>query len=91
MSDDQDIIEERVYTVPLKHAWITPANKRTPRSIRILKEFIRKHMKSDTIVISSEVNEKLWSRGIQGRFRKIRVRAIKDKENIVKVNLAEGE
>jgi large subunit ribosomal protein L31e len=91
MSDNKDIVEEQVYTVPLDHAWITPIWKRTPREIRILKEFIAKSMGADTIVIGSEVNERLWSRGMEGKSRKIRVRAVKDKDNIVKVYLAEGE
>lgn len=91
MSDDKKIVEERVYTVSLTHAWIAPIKKRTPRQVRILREFIRKHMKTDTVVISSEVNEKLWSRGIEGRTRKIRVKAIKYTDNIVAVHLAGGE
>ncbi|MFH0748607.1 MAG: 50S ribosomal protein L31e [Candidatus Bathyarchaeota archaeon] len=91
MSDEKNVILERVYTVPLEHAWISPIKKRTPRQLRILRSFIIKHMKADTVRISSEVNEKLWRRGIEGRTRKIRVKAIKDKENVVTVYLAEGE
>ena len=91
MSDNKDIVEEQVYTVPLDHAWITPTWKRTPREIRILKEFIAKNMGANAIIIDSEVNERLWSKGIEGKSRKIRVRAVKNKDNIVRVHLAEGE
>ena len=45
----------------------------------------------ESLKISNEVNEHLWSRGIQKPPRKIRVRAIKDNEGIVTVRLAEGE
>lgn len=91
MSDNEDIIEEKVYTVPLRRAWIAPIKKRTPRAIRILREFIKKNMKTDEVIITSEVNERLWSRGIEGSPRKIRVQALKDKNNVVRVRLVTGE
>ena len=91
MSESKDVVEERVYTIPLKHAWIAPVKHRVPRAVNILKEFLKKHMKSDRIVIGTDVNEDLWSRGIEGVPRKIRVRAVKDKENVVKVYLVRGE
>jgi len=47
-------------------------------------------MRSEEVLISKDVNEKLWSRGIEGRFRKIRVKALKDKEDVVTVHLSEG-
>jgi large subunit ribosomal protein L31e len=43
------------------------------------------------LIIDNEVNEKLWSRGIEKPPRKIRVRAEKDKEGNVTVYLAEGD
>lgn len=91
MSDDKDVVEERVYTIPLDHAWIAPIKKRTPRGMRVLRDFIKKNMRVDTVMISGEVNEKLWGRGIEGAPRKIRVRAVKDRENVVRVHLVEGE
>ena len=91
MSESKDVVEERVYTIPLKHAWIAPVKKRVPRAVNMLEEYLKKHMKSDKIVIGTDVNEDLWSRGIEGLPRKIRVRAVKDKENVVKVYLVRGE
>jgi len=43
------------------------------------------------LIISNDVNEKVWSRGIEKPPRKIRVRAAKDKDGNVTVFLAEGE
>ncbi len=88
-----EIVEERIYTVPLSRAWIAPVTKRAPRAMRILKVFIRKHMKADdnSIRILNEVNERIWSRGIEKPPRKIRVRAAKDRDGLVTVHLAEGE
>jgi len=91
--EEEEIVEERIYTIPLSRAWIGPRNKRAPRAIRLLRSFILRHMKidEDSLRISNEVNEHVWSRGIQKPPRKIRVRATKDSEGIVTVRLAEGE
>jgi len=100
----EEIIEERFYTIPLGKAWIVPPNKRAPKAIRIIREFIKRHMKLEArkeeeeveeepkkVIISNEVNEKVWSRGIEKPPRKIRVRAVKDKDGNVTVYLAEGD
>lgn len=101
---DEDIVEERIYTIPLGRALVRPPKKRAPRAISLIREFIKKHMKMDTSAIAEEergelpklsisnaVNEKIWSRSIKKPPRKIRVRVTKDKEDNVKVFLAEGE
>ncbi|MBT8171370.1 50S ribosomal protein L31e [Candidatus Bathyarchaeota archaeon] len=99
--NEEDIVEERFYTIPLRNAWISPRKKRAPKAARIVKKFVIKHMKvrieadeedePEKLVIDNEVNEKLWSRGIEKPPRKIRVRVIKDTEGVVTVLLAEGD
>jgi len=100
--EEEEIVEERIYTIPLRRAWIGPRKKRTPRAMRIVKSFVQRHMKVETevkgeeeeegrLVISNEVNERLWSRGIEKPPRNIRVRAVKDKEGVVTLYLAEGD
>jgi large subunit ribosomal protein L31e len=101
VEEDEDIVEERFYTIPLGKAWISTRKKRAPRATRIVKSFVLKHMKvrteaedeeeAERLVIDNEVNEKLWSRGIEKPPRKIRVRVTKDKEGVVTVLLAEGD
>jgi len=100
---EEEIVEERIYTIPLDRAWIMPPNRRAPRAMRIIRSFIMKHMKVGVrkeegeeeepkrLTISNEVNERVWSRGIEKPPRKIRVRATKDKEGNVTVYLAEGD
>lgn len=100
---EEEIVEEKVYTIPLSRAWISSHQKRAPRAIRLVKNFIQRHMKvkeetleeegeeRERVVISNEVNEKIWSRGIQKPPRKIRVRAAKDKEGTITIYLAEGD
>jgi len=98
---EEDIVEERFYTIPLRKVWISPRKKRAPKAVRIVKSFVIKHMKirmevdeeeeAEKLIIDNEVNQKLWSRGIEKPPRKIRVRVIKDKEGVVTVLLAEGD
>ena len=98
---EEDIVEERFYTIPLGKAWISKRKKRAPKAVRIVRSFVLKHMKvrteveeeeeAERLVIDNEVNEKLWSRGIEKPPRKIRVRVVKDKEGVVTVRLAEGD
>jgi large subunit ribosomal protein L31e len=100
--EDEDIVEERFYTIPLRKVWTVPRKKRAPKAAREVRSFVIKHMKvkldvedeedePEYLVMDNEVNEKLWSRGIEKPPRKIRVRVVKDKEGVVTVLLAEGE
>ena len=43
------------------------------------------------LVVSQEVNEKVWSRGIEKPPRRIKVRVTKDKDGNVTVYLAENQ
>ncbi len=82
---------ERNYIVPFYPKLNSiPRNKRAPRAMRLLKEFIKRHMKVDdeNIYISQEVNEYIWQRGIQKPPRKIPVRLVKYSDGVVEVSLA---
>ena len=101
---EEEIVEERFYTIPLQRAMVRPPKKRTPRAMQLIKIFVTKHMKLEMkvseeeeeeelpqLVISKEVNEKVWDRGIEKPPRKIKVRATKDKDGNVTVYLAENK
>ncbi len=101
---EEEIVEERTYTIPLSRALVRPPKKRAPRAMQLLKIFVTKHMKLEMkvseeeeeeelpqLIISQEVNQKIWDRGIEKPPRKIRVRAAKDKDGNVTVYLAEAQ
>ncbi|MFW9802663.1 MAG: 50S ribosomal protein L31e [Candidatus Thorarchaeota archaeon] len=88
---EEEIIDERIYTVPLRKAYWTGSRlRRSNRAVRILREFVERHMKPEEVVIQPEVNERIWERGIQKPPRRIRIRATKNSDNLVRVYLAEG-
>jgi large subunit ribosomal protein L31e len=82
--EEIEVVEEKVYTIPLRHVWVvTPRGKRAPRSVRDVRDYVARHMKADEVSISNDINSELWSRGINKPPRKITVRAVKDKEGKV--------
>ena len=100
----EEIVEERFYTIPLQKALVRPPKKRAPRAMQLIKIFVTKHMKLEMkvseeeeeeelpqLVISKEVNEKIWGRGIKKPPRKIKTRITKDKDGNITVYLAETQ
>jgi large subunit ribosomal protein L31e len=99
---EDDIVEEKTYTIPLGKALIMPPRKRAPRAMRMIRAYIVKHMKipsraeeedeeAPSVRITNEINECVWGRGIEKPPRKIRVRATKDREGNVTVHLVEAQ
>lgn len=81
--EEIEVVEERVYTFPFRRLWGAPRGKRTPRAVRMLKEYVKRHMKVENVIISNEINEQIWSRGISKPPRNLKIRAVKDKEGKV--------
>ena len=89
--EEEEIIDERIYTVPLRKAYWTGSRlRRSNKAVRVLREFVERHMKPEELLIQPEVNERIWARGIQKPPRRVRIRATKNSDNLVRVYLAEG-
>ncbi len=86
--EEVQIVEERIYTVPLQKVIYKPKYMRAEKAIRILRQFITRHMKPEEIIIDPKVNEAIWARGIKNPPRRIKIRATKDSEGVVRVYLA---
>ena len=84
----EEIIDERIYIVPLAKARKGPRNKWAKKSIRYLREFMTRHFKPESLIISQEVNERIWERGIQKPPRKLKVRVTKNIDGLCVVYLA---
>lgn len=79
-------MEERLYTVPLVGAYDKPATKRAKYSVKVLRSFVSKHMKSKNINVSEMINKAIWSHSISKPPRRIKVKMIK-KDDVVYVLL----
>lgn len=81
--------EERIYVIPLRDAKKAPRRRRVPRAVKIVREFLKRHMKSGQIKLNEELNRKLWERGIERSMSRVRVRAVKADDGSVEAFLAE--
>jgi len=75
-------MEERIYTIPLLRAKMAPRTRRAKKAIKIIREFLAKHTKAETIKIDKSINEAIWTRGIRKVPSKIRVKAVKVEEEV---------
>lgn len=68
--------EKRIYTVPLRRGFNnTPKYKRAAKAVRVLKEFLAKHMKSDNVKLGKFLNEFLWKHGIKNPPARVKIHA----------------
>ncbi|MBS3079567.1 60S ribosomal protein L31 [Candidatus Pacearchaeota archaeon] len=89
------MILEREYIVPLRSEWLKVATyKRANRAVKELKRFLVKHMKIydrdlRKIKIENDLNNELRFRGMRKPPAKIKVRALKYDNDIVRVELVD--
>lgn len=89
------VILEREYIIPLRHKWLkVPEYKRANKAVKAIKEFLVRHMKIydrdlDKIKIDILLNNEIRFRGMRKPPIKIKVKAKKYDNDIVKVELAE--
>jgi large subunit ribosomal protein L31e len=85
---------EREYVIPLlKEISKSPKHKRANKAIKTIKQFLVRHMQIrdrdlKKIKLDKYLNETIWSQGIKHPPKKIKVKAIKENEE-VRVELVE--
>jgi large subunit ribosomal protein L31e len=95
MAETHKPVLEREYVIPLRGEWNKVVGyKRARRAVIAVKEFIAKHMKVvdrdvDKVRVDIYLNNEIWYRGGRNAPNKIKVKAIKDSEGIVRVTLVE--
>ena len=87
MSEERRVVLERTYVVPLVKARKKTVYKRTPRAVRILRDFVKRHMKAEAVVILPRVNEVLWRQSVRNPPRRIVIKAVKYDDGTVEVDL----
>lgn len=86
----REIVLERNYVVNLVEAYEKPSMFRSIKAMKILREFIARHMKTtlDKVKLAPELGEVINARGHAKPLKKIKVSASKDKEGLVLVKKA---
>lgn len=83
---------ERTYNVPLRKEYMkSPRWNRTKKAVIALRQFLAKHMKSEEVKLSKELNEFMWKHGIKNPPHHIKVKAVKDEKGVVKAELFDAE
>ncbi|OYT61407.1 MAG: 50S ribosomal protein L31e [Thermofilum sp. ex4484_15] len=77
-----------MYTIPLRYAYFVPRPKRANKAIKLIREFVRRHLKVERVVIGNDVNEKIWERNRERPPRRIKVKVKKVDEDTAEVSLA---
>lgn len=81
-------VTERVYNVPLRKEFMkVPRWRKTKKAVTAMREFLVKHMKSENVKLSKEVNEYIWKHGIKNPPHHVKVTVTKDEEGVVKAEL----
>ncbi|MDP3989989.1 MAG: 50S ribosomal protein L31e [archaeon] len=88
MAKKQDTAVERVYNVPLRKEYMKVARwKRTKKAVIALREFLSRHMKSEDVRLSKELNEQLWENGIRNPPHHVKVSVKRDDKGVVRAEL----
>lgn len=86
---------EREYIIPLRSQVLkVPRYKKANKATKTIKEFLARHMKVpdrdlSKIKLDLQINEIVWQRGIKKPIHKIKVKAIKEEDGIVKASAIE--
>lgn len=92
---EASVVLEREYIIPLRKKVLKAQRyRRAKKAIAVIREFLVRHMKVEDrdirkIKIDKYLNEEVWFRGIKKPMNKIKVKAIKMSDGIVKVELAD--
>ncbi|MFO7618063.1 MAG: 50S ribosomal protein L31e [Thermoplasmata archaeon] len=93
MAEEKEF-KEVTYTIPLRDLLRCPRTKRAPKAIKLIREYVVRHRKADpeNVWIDKEVNEFVWSRGIENPPNKITLKvAWVEGEDLVEVLLPDEE
>lgn len=70
---------ERTYNIPLRKEYMKAAMyRRSKKAVTAVKDFLRKHMKSEKVMIGKNLNEFVWKDGIKNPPHHVKVSAKKE-------------
>lgn len=86
-NENKENIIERVYNIRItQQLKKVPRWRRAKKAVTLIREFLKRHMKSENIKFSKELNEYIWKNGAKNPPKYYRLKVIK-KDDVVFVNL----
>jgi ribosomal protein L31E len=83
--EEEKVLEEKIVTLNLRHAYLAYSRKPAPRSVRLVKKAAGRIFKSDDVKIDGRLNAILWSRGKTKAQRRVAVKVQKLEGGTVRV------
>lgn len=74
MEKDKD--NEKVYTIPLRDAWKGAYKYRAKKSMYVIREFVKRHTKTENVRIGQELNHEIWENGRKNPPRRVKVQVV---------------
>ncbi|MEB3774384.1 MAG: 50S ribosomal protein L31e [Desulfurococcales archaeon] len=71
-----------VYIVPLSRVYWGRRTNRADRAVKLVRRFVERHTKAERVVIDTEVNNYIWSRGREKPPRRIKILVKLEKEKV---------
>src|SRR3989338_6817459 len=88
MAKKEEKTLERTYNVPLRKEYMkVPRWRRTQKAVSALRQFLTRHMKSENVKLSKELNEAVWKHGIRNPPHHVKVKVTKDDKGVVNADL----
>jgi large subunit ribosomal protein L31e len=85
---DPKITLERTYNIPLRKEFMkVPRWRRTKKAVNALRQFLEKHMKSEDVKLSKQLNQHVWKNGIRNPPHHVKVNVSKDDTGMVRAEL----
>ncbi|MGC8935983.1 MAG: hypothetical protein ACP5KV_01270, partial [Candidatus Methanomethylicaceae archaeon] len=82
---EEKVVEEKVVTVILRHAYLTYGRKAAPKAIKLVRKISQKIADTEDVKIDNELNALLWSRGKTKTLRKISIKVQKLEDGTARV------
>ncbi len=80
---------ERTYNVPLRIEWLkVPKYKRAKKAVTALREFLQRHMKSETVLIGKYLNNAIWHHGMRNPPHHIKVDVVKGDDGVARAEIS---
>ncbi len=79
---------ERIYTIPLREVFDAPRPRRANKAVKVIREYVAKHTKAETVKIDASLNEAVWEHSREKPPRKVKVKVVTE-EGVAVASLVE--
>ena len=77
-----DVKDEKIFTIPLREVFEKSRRRRAKLAVNVVRSFLERHMKSETVKIGASINKAVWARGIRKPPRKVKVHTLKTEAGV---------